>query len=301
MNPPNVVVVILTFNSARTIRECLDSLLALRAANVEIVVVDNQSTDATREIVQQNYPAVTLIANARNLGYAEGNNVGLRYALDRGAAFALVLNDDVVVAPEMLDELLAAADVHPNAALLGPLVYHHASPAMIQSAGGGQTRDWQFFHRGQNQRDEGQFRAVEPVGWLTGCAILARCDALARVGLFDTDYFMYWEDVDWCLRARRVGYRVLFVPQAKLWHKGVQVDYQPSPRVAYYSARNEFLLFRKHHAGGLATLRAFLRHARTVTSYTLRPRWRDRRLHRDALARALRDAVLRRVGATLAI
>jgi GT2 family glycosyltransferase len=137
---------------------------------------------------------------------------------------------------------------------------------------------------------------VKPVVWLSGCAVLARCSALQTIGLLDPDFFIYSEDVDWCLRGREAGYDVLIVPQAKLWHKGVQRVYLPSPRITYLSVRNEFYLLVKHHAGPLALAATWLRHLRTLASWSLRPRWRERRPHRDALAHALRDFVLGRVG-----
>ena len=296
MTPPRVVVVILTYNSQASIGACLASLAANDYTNFEIVVVDNASVDRTVDIVRAHPSAATLIPNQRNLGYAQGNNVGMRAAMARGAEYIFVLNDDVIVASDLISQMVAAAQAHPNAALLGPLVYHFADPQIIQSAGGAMTPRWEFLHRGQNQIDQGQFNSIEPVAWLTGCAILARRAALEKIGLFDSDFFMYWEDVDWCLRARQAGFEILFVPQAKLWHKGVQMDYQPGPNVAYYSARNELLLLRKHRAGWGVTLRAWAKYLRTIASYTVRPRWRNRRQNRNAQAVALIDFMRGRFG-----
>ncbi len=295
MLAPRVVIIVLTFNSAQNIRECLASLAALDYPNFEIVVVDNGSTDDTVYRARTHAPAPTVIVNERNLGYAAGNNVGLQYALDHGAEFALVLNDDVMVAPDLLTHLVRVAQADPRAALVGPLVYHHSTPDVIQSAGGA-LGDWTFPHRGMNEPDRGQFQRVEPVVWLSGCAILARCRALKTIGLFDPDFFMYWEDVDWCLRARRSGYTVLLVPQAKVWHKGVQVTYAPSPRVAYYMARNELYLLAKHHAGWRVQITSWLKYIRTIVSYSVRPKWKNRRAYRNAQARALWHALARRFG-----
>jgi len=296
MAAPRVVIIILTFNGAQHIRPCLTSLAALDYPNYEIVVVDNASPDDTVSLARTHDPAPTVLVNDTNLGYAEGNNVGLRYALSAGADYALVLNDDVVVAPDMLTQLVHAAQAEPRAALLGPLVYHHATPEVIQSAGGDQTRDWQFLHRGQNQPDCGQFADVEQVVWLSGCAILARCDALARIGLFDPAFFMYWEDVDWCLAARQAGFQVLVVPQAKLWHKGVQIAYEPSPRVVYYMARNELYLLAKHRANAFVQIQSWFKYIRTIMSYTLRSKWKHKHAHRNAQARALVHVLVRRFG-----
>lgn len=295
MTVPQVAIIILTFNSAQHIRECLASLATLDYPNFQVVIVDNASTDDTVQLARTFTPAPKVIVNETNLGYAEGNNVGLRYALSVNADYAFVLNDDVTVAPDLLTQLIRAAQADPRAALLGPIIYHHSTPAVIQSAGG-TLGNWTFPHRGINEPERGQFDRVESVVWLSGCAILASCRALKTIGLFDPDFFMYWEDVDWCLRAHKAGYRVLLVPQAKLWHKGVQISYAPSPRVAYYMARNELYLLAKHRASLVAQAKAWIKYIRTIISYTVRPKWKNKRAHRNAQVKALWHVLMRRFG-----
>lgn len=289
---PSVSIVVLTYNRWQDTRESLGSVFAGSYPNQHVLVVDNGSTDETLTALAQTFPQATLLCNPANLGYAEGNNVGIRHAVQAGAEYVVVLNNDVVVAPDWLEALVQAAEQDHDAALLGPLVYHATEPDIIQSAGGVLPADWHSAHRSANEPDRGQYSTVEPVAWLTGCTILARANALSTIGLLDSDFYMYGEDVDWCVRAARAGYHVLFVPRSRVWHKGVQRDYAPSPYVTYYSARNELRLIRKHHGGRLTLARAFARHARTVSSWTLKSEWRTQRAHRDALARALRDFVL---------
>jgi GT2 family glycosyltransferase len=293
---PRVVVVVLTYNDWAETAECLDSLARLDYANAEIVVVDNGSAYDVAARAKTSRATCTLIRNGANLGYAEGNNVGLRYALEHGAEYALVLNNDTVVAPDLLTHLTQAADAQRDAAFVGPMVYHFDEPAVIQSAGGILTADWKTQHRGQNQTDGGQYRAVERVDWVTGCAIMVRCKVLSQIGLLDPDFFIYNEEVDWCRRAVEAGYSILFVPSGKVWHKGVQRNYNPSPRVTYLSARNELLLISKHRAGYLNLTRALARDLRTLTSWSVKPRWRAQRQHRNALAYALRDFARGRYG-----
>ncbi len=296
MTWPRVIILLLSHNDWGETIECLASLAQLTYPNFHIVIVDNASSEPPVAAVRAHYQNVTIIENRENLGYAEGNNVGLRYALEQGADYVLVLNNDTAVAPDTLTELVRAAEQEPEAAFLGQLVYHFDEPTLIQSAGGLATRDWRFYHRGQNQPDNQQFREIQPVAWVTGCSILVRCAALDKIGLLDPAFFIYSEEVDWCLRARERGFKVLFVPRAKIWHKGVQRNYRPSPRVTYLSSRNELLLLNKHHAGVAASAKTWLRHLRTLTSWSVLPRWRSQRRHRDALAAALRDYVLRRFG-----
>ena len=282
-------IVVLTYNGWQDTRACLQSVFADARANFKVMVVDNGSTDETLDALAREFPQVQVQVNASNLGYAEGNNAGLRYAMAHGAEFVVILNNDVIVARDWLEHLLNAARANERAALLGPFVYHADEKNIIQSAGGLIDANWRASHRGQNETDNGQFADTARVDWLTGCAIMARTAALEKIGLLDASFFMYGEDVDWGIRARRAGYDVLVVPQAHVWHKGVQRNYAPAPHVTYYTARNELRLIRKHRGGTRAFFKTWLRHARTASSWTLLPRWKSKRAHRDALLRALRD------------
>lgn len=296
MSAPRVIVLLLSHNDWAETVECLASLAAVEYPNFGVVVVDNASTNPPLDAVRAQYPELVILESAVNHGYAEGNNVGMRYALAHAADYIFVLNNDTIVAPNVLTELVRAAEADPQAAFLGPLVYHFDEPKVIQSAGGFMTNEWRSYHRGQNETDSAQYTKVEPVIWVTGCSILARATALPTIGLLDPAFFIYSEEVDWCLRAGEHGYRVLFVPTTAIWHKGVRRDYHPSPRVTYMSVRNEFLLLRKHHAGVRVSARTWARHLRTLASWSIRPRWRAQGQQRRALAAAMRDYLLRRFG-----
>lgn len=282
-------IIVLTFNGWQDTRACLRSVFAESRENLQVLVVDNGSTDETLTALPLEFPQAQVLVNASNLGYAEGNNVGMRYAMTQGAEFVVILNNDVTVAQDWLEPFVNAACANERAALLGPMVYHADEPNIIQSAGGLMTRDWRAYHRGMNETDAGQFAEISKIDWLNGCAVMARASALENIGLLDPSFFMYGEDVDWGIRARRAGYDVLFVPQARVWHKGVKRDYAPAPHVTYYIARNELRLIRKHHGGMNALGKTWLRHARTLASWTLRPKWKQQHAHRVALQRALRD------------
>lgn len=294
---PSVVIIVLVYVYSPEISRCLDSIGRIAYRNYSTVLVDNGSKNLPYLDLNSRYPNLIILRNDRNLGYAAGNNVGLGYALNTGADYAFLINDDAVLSAQSLGCLVAAGELEPRAAILGPMVYHYDEPGVIQSAGGLRTGDWRFYHRGANESDAGQYREKERVLWVTGCAMLVRTSDLARIGLMDERFFSYSEEVDWCLRATEAGFQVLFVPDAKVWHWGVRKDYQPSPLVTYLSARNELQLLAKHHAGIQAISLALLRHIRTIASWSLRPRWRSKRKNRNALAYALRDFALRRSGA----
>jgi len=147
---PRVVALVLNYNRKDDTLACLASLGETAFKNLETVVLDNASVDGSPKAFRTNFPAVTVIETGGNIGYAAGNNVGLRWAMARGADYALVLNEDTVQAPDCLDQLVAVAESHPDAAFFGPLVYHFDEPQVIQSAGGLMSARWRFSHRGQN-------------------------------------------------------------------------------------------------------------------------------------------------------
>jgi GT2 family glycosyltransferase len=296
MPEPRVCTLILNTNRRADTLACLASLAASTYPNNQLVVLDNASTDGSAEAIGAAYPAVQVLPLAENLGYAGNNNVGLQFALDQGVDYALVLNEDTALAPDCVAALVAAAEADPQVGLAGPLIYHADEPTIIQSAGGYLDPTWHACHYGQNEPDHGQFAAPRTVAWLSGCALLARCAMLTQIGLLDASYFYFWEETELCLRAGRAGWRVLHVPAARLWHKGVQRDYQPKPSITYYAMRNRLATLARHRAPAGVWLAAWSEAARTLASWSLRPRWRDRRAHRDALWQAVWDYWRGRMG-----
>lgn len=286
---PLLYIVILNTNRREDTLACLASLSANSYPRQQVLVLDNASTDGSVQAVRQRFPAVEIIQLAENLGYAGNNNVGIQAALAGGADWVLVLNEDTILAEDCLTQMIAFADSKPEIGIVGPMVYHHNEPERIQSAGGSLGGNWESIHLGQNQPDEGQFPRPHPVDWISGCAILVRRAVIEKVGPLDERFFYYWEETEWCLRARLAGWQVWHVPQAKLWHKGVQRDYRPGPNVTYYSTRNRLLMMKKHHAPLGIQMRVWFQLLRTLLSWSLRPKWRDMREHRDAMWQGLRD------------
>ena len=167
--------------------------------------LDNGSTDGSVPAIRDGFPMVTVLENGENLGYTGGNNVGLRYALAQGADYVLLLNNDTVLAPDFLRLLVEAAESDANVGIAGPTIYYYDRPALIWSAGGaiderrGQTR-----MIGLDAPDEGQFGTLpREVDFVTGCALLVKRPTMERVGLLDERFFTYYEEGEWCVRARR--------------------------------------------------------------------------------------------------
>ncbi|HSF80388.1 MAG TPA: glycosyltransferase family 2 protein [Anaerolineales bacterium] len=283
MQQPLVVTVILNTNRREDTLAALDSLFQSTYSNHKVVVLDNDSKDGSVTAIQSAYSQVQVIELDHNLGYAGNNNVGIQAAMDMGAEWVLVLNEDTLLAPDCLAEMVRVGESHPQIGVIGPMVYHHDEPGVIQSAGGKIGSNWQTWHLAQNEDDRGQYTEPHAVDWISGCAIMVRRGVIHQVGMLDARFFYYFEETEWCLRAHRAGWQVIHAPQARLWHKGVQRNYFPGPNVTYYSTRNRFLMFSKHRAPSKAWFLAWMEVFRTLTSWSLKPKWRSMRPHRDAM------------------
>jgi GT2 family glycosyltransferase len=211
-------VIVLNWNGASVIGPCLDSLARVGRPALEVIVVDNGSTDHSAAMVRERYPWAELIENGENLLFAEGNNIGIRRALERGAEAILLLNNDTEVDPEFARRLLGALD-DPRTGIAGPRIFYYDDPRRIWYGGGGFDILGVPRHR-DIRRTEERARAVPgETEWVTGCALLARREVFEQVGLLDPSYRIYCEDVDLCLRAARAGWRIRFEPSARVWHK----------------------------------------------------------------------------------
>ena len=293
---PLIVTVILNTNRRADTLECLQSLTQNEYANLDILVLDNHSTDGSVAAIEANFPQVFIINLTQNLGYAGNNNVGIQAAMDKGADWIFVLNEDTVLAPDCLAKMVEVGESDPQIGIVGPLVYHHAEPAIIQTAGGVFGPRWESFHLAENEADRGQFQQPHFVDWISGCGIMVRRGVIEQLGMIDERYFYYWEETEWCLRAGKGGWKIVNVPQAQLWHKGVQQDHQPKPSVTYYATRNRLLTIAKHHAPLKVWIFTWMDLLRTLTSWTVKPKWRSKREHRDAMWRGMVDFLQHRWG-----
>jgi hypothetical protein len=220
MSPDRRVgVIVLTWNGLSDTRECLQSLFRL-SGPPQIYVVDNGSSDGSVARLREEFAdRIVLIANPRNLLYAGGNNVGILRAMSDGCTHLLLLNNDTTVDAALLDVLTRASAEHEDA-ILCPKIYYADRPDTLWYAGGTLSlRRARVAHRGIRQRDRGQFERLEETGWATGCALFAPRRIYETVGLLDESFRLYCEDLDYCLRARAAGFRILYVPEAKVWHK----------------------------------------------------------------------------------
>lgn len=318
---PSVAVIVLNWNGADDTLACLDSLVTLTYPNFNVIVVDNGSSDDSLALLRPYkapYP-LTLIETGSNLGFAEGNNVGIRAALEADADAVLLLNNDTVVDPELVSALVDAATAHPKGGVFSAKIFYHAEPNKLWYAGAKWLAVKQHFqHIGIGEIDDGQsYEKVVETDYASGCALFIRTEVINKIGLMDPKFFLTYEETDWCYRVRAAGFKCLFVPTAKLWHKvSASFGGVESPLQLYFYSRN-VLLWAERHLPRTAywslfwkTLRDSLRFsigARQNGPLVKRLAWgisslwqRLRRGGHDAASRArylgFRDYLLRRFG-----
>jgi len=223
--------------------ECLASLLASSYTALYVILVDNGSTDGTLEAIRTRFPTIETIPLGENLGFARACNIGIRRALDLGAAYVLLLNNDTTVDPEMVAHLIQAGENFPRAGMLAPLIYYTEENDRIWSSGFSCHPITLGTHPIRPPYDHLPYE----VDFLVGCGLLVKRPVFDTLGLFDERFFMYYEDLDLCLRARRQGYQLLTVPRARMWHKvSASVGGEGSPFEAYYKAQSSVLFYAKH-------------------------------------------------------
>lgn len=237
---PKVSIIVLNWNGYRDTVECVNSLGKVAYPNCELVIVDNGSSDGSEEILRKSFPDVKIIQTGRNLGFTGGNNIGMRYALDNGADYVILLNNDTIVDKDFAGELVKAAETDRSIGLLCSKIYFYDCPDVLWYAGAS-FHPWLGWgrHRGYNERDKGQYDRVEETERPTGCALLATRELCEKIGLLREEYFCYCEDVDWGMRAQNANYKIMYVPASRVWHKVSRSTGGGSTGISlYYFTRN---------------------------------------------------------------
>lgn len=219
-NHPKVCCVVLTWNDKENVIECLESMSHLTYSHLEIVVSDNGSTDGTIEAIKSQFPEVILLENGKNLFWAGGNNVGIEYALEHDADYIFLLNNDIIVDPELVSELVKVGESDPKIGALGPKIYYYNADKKLWYAGA-KIYFWRGIarHIGIREEDRGQYDELTTTDYVTGCALMIKREVVEKIGLIDPTYIAYGEDADWSHRAKLAGYKLVYVPAAVMWHK----------------------------------------------------------------------------------
>jgi GT2 family glycosyltransferase len=247
MTEPKVAAVVLNYNGKEVTLETLASLRGLRYGQVDLVVVDNGSTDGSWDAVAAAYPDVTQLRVEDNQGISWGLNDGLRWALERDYDYVLAMNNDVEADPEMLAELVAAIKADPEVGCVGPKTYYFWDRQRLWSAGGVlRFKESVTRERGDGELDRGQYDCDQEVDYVNGCAVLMRREALLAAGLWDPVYYLGVEDADWCVRMKRRGWRCLYAHRARLWHKVSHSIGVYKPGRTFHTGRSTAIFVRKY-------------------------------------------------------
>jgi GT2 family glycosyltransferase len=256
MNPPRVFVIVLNWNGLEHLPACLASLKRQSHPAFTTLLVDNGSTDGSVDWARREHPRVEVLRLEKNLGFAEGNNRGIRLAMGRGAEHVILLNNDTECDPEFVAALVSAADADPAIGACAPKLLFFDARSVLNGVGTEVTMIGCGGDRGMGERDEGRYDSVEEVFGISGGACLLRCGALRRVGLFEPGYFIFLEDIDISWRMRLAGYRVVAVPAAVAYHKFNATMGKFSARRIYLNEKNRIRNVLKNHS--MRTLRAVL-------------------------------------------
>jgi GT2 family glycosyltransferase len=292
-----LLVIVLSYNGVDLTRGCLQSLERQTLRAFDILVVDNASEPGTVDALRSSHPNIRLIEAPTNVGYAGGNNIGLRMGLDQGADLFMLLNNDTVLDPACLERLLLAKESDSQIGALGPMVYTWDETDRISSAGG--RIDWAHadaVNVGAGEMDAGQHRSRD-VDFVNGCGLLVTRAAVDKIGLLDERYFMYWEETDWCARIRRHGFHIRFEADAYLRHKATIQSDELGPTALYYMTRNR-LLFFSLNATGRRRMSALLHAVHGAWIGAGLEARRGRADRAEAIKMALQDSVFHRWGKT---
>lgn len=283
---PAVGIVIPVWNALAYTLACLESLTHLSYPSFEIVIIDNGSTDGSSETIRARYPSVTVIRNETNRGFAHACNQGLQHVFAKGAEFAMLLNNDTLIAPDMLTNLVSTARSYPNTGIFGPKICYADRPDVPWFTGIRFNRPI-YIARTASPKYQVQSDVPVHVDFISGCGMLIRRSVYEAVGGLSEDYFMYYEDLDFCLRAKQAGWLAMYVPTAVMWHVlSVSSGGKDSPLKQYFQVKSSLIFYRRHTRGGWYVLNLTIRVLHAV--WTALGHLVRRQLRRDVIREYLR-------------
>ncbi len=246
MSGPKIFIVIVNWNSPQETLACVHSLAKSSYRNFEIVLVDNASSDHSVRWFKQELSPVVLLTSAVNLGYAGGNNIGIQYALQHQADYILLLNNDTEVHSNLLEMMVWAAQEGPGFGILGPAIYYFDEPSRIWGLGS-RYKWWSPIpiDVGRNKVNRGRYQEFFEADYVTGCAMWIKATVFAQIGFLDESFFMYYEDAEFCHRARKAGIHIGVVPGGTVFHKASRSSRSFRGEALYYQTRNRFIFYNR--------------------------------------------------------
>jgi GT2 family glycosyltransferase len=245
---PKVGIIILNYKNIKDTIECLESVKKIDYRNYFIVVVDNFSEDGSYETLKEMYPEMDVLESGENRGYAAGNNYGIKYALNKGAEYICILNNDVVIDLQCLSKLVSYMEKHSDTGIAGANICEYYKPDTVQSTG----MHINFFKSRTPYINEG--RPLSEVinqkplecDAVCGACMLVRKNVVDQIGLIPEIYFLFYEETEWCLCARRAGFKIVSLFDAVVYHKGSATMKKTNTFVDYYTQRNAVLFERRN-------------------------------------------------------
>jgi hypothetical protein len=237
--------VIPTYNRADDLIATLDSLNKSEVKMSQVVVVDNGSVDDTVEKMEIHYPKVHLLKLESNIGATGGSNAGFDFVLAKGADYIIRMDSDIEVDPGFLTPLIKVANSDPKIGIISPKIYYYDNPNEIWY--GGVDKSWLLLNvkdKARHTPDSPSNSEIREVDYAWGATMLIDANLLRETNGFDTQFFIYYEEMDFCNRAKSLGYKIIFVPKSKTWHKVGSIAY--TPFTAYHWNRSRIIYIRKH-------------------------------------------------------
>jgi GT2 family glycosyltransferase len=251
---PRVGIIVVNLNDYEDTAQCLRSLESITYPNVELIVVDNGSRDGSGQRLKREFRQVTYIDLETNLGSTGGRNAGITHTLEVGCDYALLLDDDAIVTTTFLEPLLTRMETSPKIAAVTGKIYNAPQTRSGKSNilwYAGCHRKWHtwFNHRGMDEKDTGQYDRATTVASMPACLMLMRGSAIRTIGLLSDDYFVYWEEADWCFRAKRAGYECYYEPKSVIVHNYKSGEGgKETPFYNYLQYRNALIFNSKHNS-----------------------------------------------------
>lgn len=276
-NFPKIFIIILNYNGKDCVRKALASVFCISYPNFEVVVVDNASQDGSCEMVKQGFPKIALIKNTENIGFAAGNNLGIKYSLERGAKYILLLNNDTLAEKDFLSPLITLMEENEKVGLASPLILEKDSSDLWFSGG---KIDWlrmKTLHE-KNNKQENYLGS----DFISGCSMLIRATVFKKIGLLDENFFLYWEDADFSVRAKKAGYQLAICPESHIRH--FEMSTSGNPQKNYWLVLSGLLFFKKNSPFWLKPWFFFFVIARKIKN------WLDVNWKRKAEAKLIQKA-----------
>lgn len=245
---PLVYIILLNYNGFKDTIECVNSLEKISYDNYKVVIIDNKSTNNSEEILRKELPTYKIIQSGENLGFAAGNNIGIKYALEQGAEYVLLLNNDTLVDKDFLNYMIKNFEGSNKVGAVGCKIMYYPDTKRIWYAGG-EINWFTYFgkHFGFKEIDNGQYDAEREINFVTGCCILVSKKVMQETNFLPEDYFMYFEDDDFCAKISELGYTIVYNPKAVIYHKvGISKGGEETPFVVKWGNRNRLVFMKKY-------------------------------------------------------